>query len=179
MFTNQSSRIGLLAGGIAMMIALFAMELIARVLGPHLLLTEYMTDATMRRLSGFSGEVANFLLGGSPQLRITIFLLAIFLVAGAGLGRWANQNPGQISQRVMQATSILFFATLTVIYLNDFGPLDFYLQEVLLTLALSFLVYAVVLNRLLEPHANQTRWRIAGAIAVTGLIVILQEVLFT
>lgn len=168
----------MLAGGMAMMIALLAMQLISQALGPHPMLTQSMTGMTMRRLIGFSGEFSNFLLSGPRLNRITITLLVIFLITGAGLGNWANQNPGQLNQRVMQAAAILFFVTITLIYLGDSRMLEYYLQEILLTLALSFLAYAVVLHRLLEPSANQTRWKIAGTAAVFGLILILRETWF-
>ena len=165
----------MLAGGIAMMIALLAMQLISRVLGPWLLLTEFMAGMTMRRLLGFTGELARFLLHENPTLRVTLFLVVLFLAAAVGLGTWTNQEPNQLNQRVMQAAAILLFATFTLVYLADSGTLQYFLQEVLLTLALSSLVFAVVLHRLLEPNTNQTRWRIAGAVAVIGLFVIVRD----
>lgn len=177
LFSNQSAtKVGLLAGSMAMMIAMLAMQLISRIIGPWLLLTEYMTAMTMRQLLGLTGEFARFLLSGNSRLRITIILMVLLLAAGTGLGHWANQRIGDLHQSVMQAAAILMIVTSTLIYLLDARTLEYFLQELLLTLALSFLVYAVVLHRLLEPNTNTTRWRIAFVATILSLIVILRDV---
>lgn len=157
----------------AMMIALLAMQLISRVLGPDLFLTGYLKFSVMRWTIDFTGGIMRFLWGGSPPLRFTMAIVIVFLVAGAWLGKWVNQEADQSSQRVLQAAALLFFTTFTVVYLLDFGVLEFHLQEILLTLAISFLVYAIVLSRLISPMVSETWWRAAAAVSVISLAVII------
>lgn len=164
---------GRLAGGIATLIALLAMELISRVIAPWSLVSEFLPGLLFRELLGYSGEFAHYLLGGQGHSRLTILTIITFLIVGSWLGKWANDDTTAPSQRVMQAAAILLFITFTVFYLLDARIMEFYLQEILLTLALSFLVFAMVLHRLLAPEATQNRWRILGGIALVGLVFIL------
>lgn len=166
----------MLAGGIAMMAALLAMQLVSRVTGPYLLLTEYFAPLTYRKMIGLSGELARFLMSGGPHFsRIVLALMIIFLLVGAGLGRWASANPGQLGQRVMQAAATVLFTMLTLLYVADSSWLEYYLQEVAITVAVSCLVFAFVLNWLLQEGSNLLRWRIGGLIAMISFVVILYD----
>lgn len=166
----------MLAGGIAMMAALLAMQLISRVLGPYIMLTEYLAPLMFRELIGLSGEFARFLMSGGPNYsRIVIFLVVIFLLAGAGLGHWANSNTDMLGQRVMQAAAIVLFVTLILLYIADSNWLEAFLQEIAITIALSCLVFAFMLNWLLEKNSTALRWRIGGVISLLSLIVIVHD----
>lgn len=173
---NPMGRNGMLAGGIAMMAALLAIQLISRVTGPYLLLTEYFAPLIYQQLLGLSGEFARFLMSGGPHFsRIILLLVIIFLLVGAGLGRWASANPSQLGQRVMQAAATILFVTLTLLYIADSTWLEYFLQEIAITVALSCLVYAFMLNWLLQEGSNHLRWRIGGIVAMMSFIVILYD----
>lgn len=173
---NATGRNGWLAGGIAMMAALLAIQLISRVIGPYLLLTHYFAPLTYQKLQGLSGEFARFLMSGGPHFsRIVIFLVIIFLLVGGGLGGWASRGTSVLAQRVMQAAATILFATLTLLYVADSTWLEFFLQEIAITVALSCLVYAVVLNWLLQEGSSENRWRIGGAISVLSFLVIAYD----
>lgn len=173
---NATGRNGMLAGGIAMMAALLAIQLISRVTGPYLLLTEYFAPLTYQKLMGLSGEFARFLMSGGPHFsRIVLFLVIIFLLVGAGLGRWANANTGALGQRAMQAAATILFVTLTLLYIADSTWLEYFLQEIAITVALSCLVFAFVLNWLLQVGSNETRWKIGGFVAMVSFLVILYD----
>lgn len=177
MFSDDTtSRDGMLAGGIAMMAALLAMQLVSRVTGPFLLLTEYAAPLAYRKMMGLSGELARFLMSGSPHFsRIVLALMIIFLLLGAGLGRWASANTGQLGQRAMQAAATILFITLTLLYVADSRWLEYFLQETAITMALSCLVFAFVLNWLLQEGSNLLRWRIGGLVAMISFVVILYD----
>src|SRR5699024_9689568 len=148
---------------IAMMAALLTMQLISRVLGPHIMLTEYFAPLMFGELLGLSGEFARFLMSGGPNyFRIVIFLVVIFLLVGAGLGHWANANTDMLGQRVMQAAAVVLFVTLVLLYVTDSMWLEAFLQEIAITIALSCLVFAFMLNWLLERNSTALRWRIGG-----------------
>lgn len=162
-----------------MLAALLALQLISRVLAPWQLLTDYLGVMVYREMMGFTGEIAYWLMAGGPNFsRIVMFLVVIFLVVGAALGRWASRDTNLVGQRAMQAAATVLFITLTLLYIADSSTLEFYLQEIAITLALSCLVYAFMLNWLLQQGSNVTRWRIGGVIAFIGFAVIVNDVYF-
>ena len=176
---KPTGRTGMMAGAFAMLAALLAMELISRLIAPWQLLTEYLSFIVFTETSGLTGEFAWWLRGGGPNFsRIVMFLIIIFLLVGAGLGRWANANKDVLWQRAMQAAATILFVTLVLVYLADSRNLEFFLQEIAITLALSCLVYAFMLNWLLQESNNENRWRIGGVIAFVGLAVIVGDVYF-
>lgn len=175
---NPTTRDGMLAGGMAMLAALLAMQLISRVLGPRLMLTEYFGGLMFINLVGYSGELARFLLSGGPSYsRIVGFLVIFFLIVGTWLGRWVIADTKFLAQRVMQAAATILFATLIVLYLVDSAYFDYFLQEVAITLALSFFVFAYVLHWLLTNTDHANRWRIGGIISIASVVIIIRDVL--
>lgn len=163
----------MLAGGIAIAIALLAMQLVSRVIAPWMLVSEFLPRLLAQELIGYTGELARYLLGGRGNIRMVVAAIILFLIAGSWLGRWTIEDSAALNQRVMQAAAIFLFVTFTMFYLLDARLLEFFLQEILLSLAISFLVFAVVLQRLLAPNSTRNLWRILGGVAVIGLIFIV------
>lgn len=172
-FNQSPNRIGMLAGGIAIAIALLAMQLVSRVIAPWMLVSEFLPRLLAQELIGYTGELARYLLGGRGNIRMVVAAIILFLIAGSWLGRWTIEDSAALNQRVMQAAAIFLFVTFTMFYLLDARLLEFFLQEILLSLAISFLVFAVVLQRLLAPNSTRNLWRILGGVAVIGLIFIV------
>lgn len=173
---NQSGRNGMIAGGIAMLIALATVELISWAIAPWQLLTDYAGFMAYSRTAEFTGELAWWLRGGGPQFaRFVMTVVVVCVLVGAGLGRWVSENSVTLGQRAMQAAAIVLFATLVLWYIGDSFTLEHYLQEIAITLALSCLVYALVMNWLLQDGSNETRWRISGVVAFLGFAFILSQ----
>lgn len=174
---NSTERNGMVAGIFAMLAALLSMQLVSRVIAPWQLLTEYFGVIVFGELMGLSGEIAHWLMAGRPNFsRIVMFLVVIYVLIGVGLGRWVSSNADLLGQRAMQAAAIVLFVTLVLLYLSDSRNLEFFLQEIAITMALSCLVYALMLNWLLQKPDDESRWRIGGVVAFIGLAVIVTEV---
>lgn len=160
-----------------MMAALLAMEVLARVIAPWQLLTNYFGMIAFTEMSGLTGELAWWLRGGGPNFpRIVMLLMIIYVLVGAGLGSWVSRKLENVGQRAMQAAAIVLFVTLVLMYIADSRNLEFFLQEIAITLALSFLVYAFMLNWLLQESSNENRWKIGAVVAFLGFATIVTEV---
>lgn len=167
---NSPTRTGLMAGGIAMMTAILVMQLVSLVLGPDPLFTFIMPNTLLGELIRYTGGLANFLTSGNVLVRSVVTLLIIFLALGAILAAWADDANYVLRDRVMQAAALLFFITFTLMYLSSSWHMKYFLQPIMIALAIGFLAYAVVVYWLLEPGTTRQRWMICTGIAGASLI---------
>lgn len=174
--SNLTTKSGVLAGGIAMIAALLAMRFVSTAIGPRPLLTEIMAGITLQNLLLGTGEFVRFIFSGNARVRIVVCLIIVFLTVGAALGSWIGSAPYELRSRAIQSAAILFFVTITLMYLGDSRYLEWFLQEIAITLAVAFVVYAWVVHWLLQPEDSQRRWSIGGIIALVGAITLARDV---
>lgn len=174
---NPSGREGMIAGGMAMLAALLAMQLLSRIIGPQPMLTDYLAPLAQDGIDSLPGDFTRFLMNGDDNFsRMVVLLMVLLVMIGAGLGTWSNATPGFISQRAMQSAAIVLFGSLALLYIADRQTVENYLQQIAITLALSCLVFAFTLNWLLQANLSPHRWRIGVAVSLISVIVIGYDV---
>lgn len=163
---------GMLAGGIGTLCALLAMRILSEALLHFTMLADILSDTAMRHLIPNSELIGRFLYEGNPQVRIVILIVLTYLVLGAALGAWAGSRPGQLRNIATVSSLILFAGTYLLIQTSSSNFIRSYPFEIAITLALSFLVYALVLIWLLKPGELSLRWEIGSLLAIisAGLI---------
>lgn len=180
MISGQSpAKQGMVAGGIAIFCALLTMRVLSEWLLPFSSMMRVLVDASARQLSRTSEFFWEFIYNGNPVARVTVIVVVVLLVLGSLIGAWAAAGPGQTSPRAVTGAAVLFGLTTLLIFAAKGTTYTYLRSEILLTLALSYLVFALVLTWLLKPAESNGKWQLGGLLSVISVAMIIGEILVT
>lgn len=160
------------------MVAALAVMVIGPVIfGPRPLLTGIMAEGLGRTLSRNTGDFAMWVFSGNAQEKLTLILVAGFLLAGAAFGGWVGTKTAGLQSRSMLAAVGLFAATLGLLFRYQSMYTENYLIEISLTLVLAFLAYAFMVRGLLRRGERHSPGSLAVYTMMIGALTLGYELL--
>lgn len=173
-----AAKTGFPAGGIAVLVALLVLRIASEVLIPFNFLLDFISDSVLRHMVRQPEIFGDFIFSSTNPFRTIVpYIVLGYIVIGGVLGVWANVGqPAQMQSRAIVGGTILFLISFGIIFSAGGHYADYYLIELVIGLAVSFLAYAITLRWLLAPGEQPVKWPLAGLLALISFGFIVGEV---
>ena len=170
---QPSAKTGFLAGGIAALVALLSLRILSEQVIPFNLLLDVLTDSVMRHIGYRPGWFGDFLWGSHTLAKLVGLIVLGYLLVGGALGSWSGAAPAMLQRRVIASGFILFLLVFLLLVSASGMYLRSFAMEIYFAMAVSSVLYAMVLGWLLNAGDVVLKWQVGALLALisVGLIV--------